>query len=251
MKLEKNINTIASFGAAVVIVGALFKILHWENANILLMVGMFTEAAIFIMFGFLYLKSEPEKNYEWEKVYPELVEGAVSNVQRTEGVNRLAGMEGLSADMVEKLSKSLKGLAATADSLQEITKAAGATNAFVDSLTNSSQSLGQLNQTVSKATESIATISIASSETSKFTHEYAKAGEQLGKLNQLYENQIADATKHLQAINGYYNNINSTIQHIAGSQKDSEQFKAELAKLNENMTALNTMYSSMLKAMKG
>ncbi|MFM1913050.1 MAG: hypothetical protein RIR51_888 [Bacteroidota bacterium] len=251
MKLEKNINVIASFGAAVVIIGALFKILHWNNANIMLMVGMFVEAGIFIMFGYLYLKAEPEKQYDWEKVYPELADGAKSNKERTAGVDRLAAMDGLTPDMVEKLSKSLKGLAATADSLQEITKAAGATNAFVDSLTNSSASLGQLNQSVSKATASIGSISDAGAETFKFTHEYAKAGEQLGKLNQLYENQIADATKHLQAINGYYNNINSTVEHIASTKKDSEQFKAELEKLNENMTALNNMYSSMLKAMKG
>jgi gliding motility-associated protein GldL len=251
MKLEKNINVIASFGAAIVIIGALFKILHWENANEMLMVGMFTEAAIFIMFGYLYIKAEPEKSYDWTKVYPELADGVKSAQDRAEGVNRLAGMEGLSPDMVEKLSKSLKGLAATADSLQEITKAAGATNAFVDSLTNSSQSLGQLNQSVSKATETITSIATSGVETAKFTHEYAKAGEQLGQLNQLYENQIADATKHLQAINGFYNNINATVQHIASTQKDSENFKAELEKLNENMTALNSLYSSMLKAMKG
>ena len=65
MNLEKNINVIASFGAAVVIVGALFKIVHWDGANEMLMVGMFTEAAIFIMFGVLYLNAKPERSYEW------------------------------------------------------------------------------------------------------------------------------------------------------------------------------------------
>ena len=73
--MEKSINVIASFGAAIVIVGALFKILHWDGANEMLMVGMFTEAAIFILFGVLYLKSKEEKQYDWEKVYPELAGG--------------------------------------------------------------------------------------------------------------------------------------------------------------------------------
>ena len=54
MGLEKSINVVASFGAAVVIIGALFKIVHWTGANEMLMVGMFTEAAIFILFGVLY-----------------------------------------------------------------------------------------------------------------------------------------------------------------------------------------------------
>jgi fatty-acid desaturase len=75
MGLEKSINVVASFGAAVVIVGALFKIVHWDGANEMLMVGMFTEAAIFILFGVLYLKAKPEKEYNWENVYPELVGG--------------------------------------------------------------------------------------------------------------------------------------------------------------------------------
>ena len=66
--MEKSINVIASFGAAIVIVGALFKILHWSGANEMLMVGMFTEAAIFILFGVLYMKSKEEKSYDWEKV---------------------------------------------------------------------------------------------------------------------------------------------------------------------------------------
>jgi hypothetical protein len=56
--MEKSINVIASFGAAIVIIGALFKILHWTGANEMLMVGMFTEAAIFILFGVLLVASD-------------------------------------------------------------------------------------------------------------------------------------------------------------------------------------------------
>jgi ABC-type transporter Mla subunit MlaD len=47
-----------SVGAAVVIVGALFKILHWPFANTFLIVGMFTEAAIFLVYA--YLPSDPQ-----------------------------------------------------------------------------------------------------------------------------------------------------------------------------------------------
>lgn len=70
--MEKIVNVIASFAAAVVIIGALFKILHWTGANEALMIGMFVEAFIFILYGVLYLVSKPEKSYDWEKVYPEL-----------------------------------------------------------------------------------------------------------------------------------------------------------------------------------
>lgn len=57
-------------GAAIVIVGALFKILHLEGADQMLMVGLITEAIIFFLSAF-----EPaHKEIDWSKVYPELAE---------------------------------------------------------------------------------------------------------------------------------------------------------------------------------
>ena len=247
MNLEKSINVVASFGAAVVIVGALFKIVHWSGANEMLMVGMFTEAAIFILFGVLYLKQVPEKDYHWENVYPELLGGTAA--PRT---SVAAGTpQSLSPEAIENLNKSIKGLTDTANSLQEITKVTGATKDFVQSLQTSSESLSSLNKSVSEATQSIGAVSNSSLEASKFTQQYAKAGEQLASLNSVYEAQIQDATKHLQALNAYYAGLNSVAGSVVSSEKDAELFKAELARLNTNIQSLNQVYASMLTAMKG
>ena len=70
--MEKIVNVIASFAAAVVIFGDLAKILHWNNANEWLMLGMLTEVGIFIMYGILYLTMKQGTDYSWERVYPEL-----------------------------------------------------------------------------------------------------------------------------------------------------------------------------------
>lgn len=250
--LEKSINVVASFGAAVVIVGALFKIVHWTGANEMLMVGMFTEAAIFILFGVLYMKAKPEKDYNWEKVYPELVGDAPAIVRQTgNGLNALANAPGLDADAIANLTKSLKGLSDTANSLQEISKVAGATNDFVQSLNSSSQSLGALNKTVSEANSSLGAIAISSTETAKYTQQYAKAGDQLAALNAVYEAEIQESSKQLKAMTAYYGHVNATSEQIASSAKDAELFKAELAKLNANIQSLNQVYGSMLTAMKG
>jgi len=72
-------------------------------------VGMFTEAAIFILFGVLYLQAKPDKEYNWEKVYPELVDGAPANTSSSAGLSALANQPSLGADGVENLTKSLKG----------------------------------------------------------------------------------------------------------------------------------------------
>ena len=61
-------NLIIGVGAGIVLLGALFKILSWEYANEMLMVGMFTEAFIFVFLGVI----GPEKDYYWEKLYPGL-----------------------------------------------------------------------------------------------------------------------------------------------------------------------------------
>jgi peptidoglycan hydrolase CwlO-like protein len=55
----------------------------------------------------------------------------------------------------------------------------------------------------------------------------------------------------LKAINGYYGNVNATVEQMASTQKDAENFKSELAKLNANIQSLNQVYGSMLTAMKG
>jgi gliding motility-associated protein GldL len=108
-----------------------------------------------------------------------------------------------------------------------------------------------LNKTVSDATASLGNISISSTEAAKYAQQYAKAGDQLAALNAVYETEIQESSKHLKAINGYYANVNATVEQIAATSKDAEQFKAELAKLNANIQALNQVYGSMLTAMKG
>jgi gliding motility-associated protein GldL len=245
--MEKSINVIASFGAAIVIIGALFKILHWTGANEMLMVGMFTEAAIFILFGVLYLKSKEEKQYDWEIVYPELAGGEA----RPAAARHTGDVPGLDPEAVAHLTKSLKSLTDTANSLSDISKATGATQDFVKSLNSSAESLGGLNKSVSDASQSLSAISTSSAEAAKYTQNYAKAGASLEKLNSVYEAEIQEASKHMKAINSFYGNVNTSVEHIAATQKDAELFKAELAKLNANIQSLNQVYGSMLTAMKG
>mgnify|MGYP003308749796 CR=1 FL=1 len=67
---KKVVNIVYSAGASVVIVGALFKILHWPGASIVLMIGMFTEAFLFII-GVL---EAPHEEFHWANVFPQLLE---------------------------------------------------------------------------------------------------------------------------------------------------------------------------------
>ena len=69
-KFKLGINTLISWGASVVIVGLMFKILHWKGGEIMIAVGLITEALLFFALGFKAEVSEPD----WTRVYPELDE---------------------------------------------------------------------------------------------------------------------------------------------------------------------------------
>ncbi|MCR4558809.1 MAG: gliding motility protein GldL [Bacteroidales bacterium] len=70
-KFAKIFQKVNSLGAAVVIVGALFKIQHYPGASVMLMVGLLTEAAIFTITAFAPLPVE----YHWHNIFPELLIG--------------------------------------------------------------------------------------------------------------------------------------------------------------------------------
>lgn len=79
---KRFFNVVYSVGAAIVILGAMFKILHLPFGNQMLMFGMITEAIVFLLSAF----EKPAKEYKWEEVYPALVdeEGFISKAERAQ-----------------------------------------------------------------------------------------------------------------------------------------------------------------------
>ena len=65
---KRFINFAYSFGAAIVILGAMFKLLHFPFGNEMLFIGMMTEVCVFIISAF----DTPVRDYPWEQVFPAL-----------------------------------------------------------------------------------------------------------------------------------------------------------------------------------
>ena len=75
-----------SVGAAVVILGALFKIQHWEGGGTMLTVGLGTEAVIFLLYALAEAVQKKPKDPDWTKVYPELADDySGPSISRTTG----------------------------------------------------------------------------------------------------------------------------------------------------------------------
>ena len=130
-------------GAAVVILGALFKLMHWEGANYMLVVGLGTEAVIFLFSAF----EKPATDYDWSLVYPELAtgDGGERALSVTEQLDTALQDGGIDSALIERLGDGMRSLSETAGSLSGAVDAAGATAAYSEQLNSAASNMENLN----------------------------------------------------------------------------------------------------------
>lgn len=162
---KKMFNMAYSFGAAVVIIGALFKIQHWDYGSEILTLGMIVEALVFTLSGF----ESVEEDLDWTKVYPEL------------GNADLGDDEGSAHGM---LSKKLDKM------LQESTLDVSLMNKLGESVKN-----------FQVAAEGLSVASESISSTSKYNEQVEAAASQMESLNGLYQIQVENANKQAELNN--------------------------------------------------
>jgi gliding motility-associated protein GldL len=92
-------------GAAIVIIGAMFKFLNYQGANTALLVGLLTEAIVFFISAF-ELKKE-DVMYKWEKIFPQLTREGETRVEQLEQMLEKANMDPL---VIERLTRSIEKL---------------------------------------------------------------------------------------------------------------------------------------------
>lgn len=193
---KKAMNMVYGLGAAVVIIGALFKIMHWPFGNTMLIIGLITEALVFAISAF-----EPVDNeLDWSKVYPELA---------GESPAAKAGKKGEAPkDEQGMLSKKLD------DMLKE---------AKIDS--KLMESLGQSIKNFEGAAKGIAPTTEAMNSQKKYGEELTMAASQMESLNNLYKVQVESASKQAE--------VNQAVADNASKLKDQmESLTANLNSLN-------------------
>ncbi|PRX56321.1 gliding motility protein GldL [Flagellimonas meridianipacifica] len=206
---KKLFNMAYGLGASVVIIGALFKILHWEfgplTGGLLLAVGLITEALIFAISAF-----EPvDDEYDWSLVYPELNNG------QSKGNKNDA-----------KQAKEAEGILSR--KLDDLLKEAN-----IDSELFSS--LGESIKSFEGAAKNIAPTTDAIQHTKKYSEELSHAAAQMESLNSLYKVQLESASRQA--------SINEEVVQNAGALKE------QMESLATNLSSLNGVYGNMLSAM--
>lgn len=200
------LNYVYSGGAAVVIAGALFKIMHWPGANAMLIAGMGTEVLIFIVSAF-----EPQfvdQHYNWENVYPQLLsESAVApKVSSTSGsvtqqLDKLLSDAKVGPELIGSLGKGLSSLSDNVSKMSDLTDATVASNDFAKNAKAASGSITGFATAATTATQSLSGLQTASVALTETASEAVRFKEQLGALN-----------KNLASLNTVYGNMLSAMR---------------------------------------
>lgn len=214
-KYKKAMGVVYGMGASIVLVGALFKLTHWPGANIMLTVGLLTEAVIFFLSAF----EPPHVEPDWSLVYPEFqyayhgIESneksaprAVNNTSSSQ-LSDLLGQANISKDVLERLGAGISRLSENAAQMAEISSAVAATNDYAKAMKKASETVGAL------------------------------------------EIQLQNSMIVAETNNRLNKTMSEYIEKVNASATSTEALNHQIADLSKRMTALNTVYGNMLSAM--
>jgi len=272
------------WGASVVIVGALFKIQHYPGAGLFLAIGLLTEATIFFFSAFEPLKEEPD----WKLVYPQLDPnytgpgfegitggggfgggfgggsfgggGGIAGATGLTEFDKMLSNAGITPELFEKLSTGLKKLSDTTTHLNSLGDLSLTTNEYAGTIKKASESLMNLSQTyvqTAKVINDSNSVYQNLSDSSKgietggktYQDKLESLNKNLSALNAVYELQLRGANDHVKNSEVIYKDIEGMMKDLSGSAGDTQKYREQVTRLNENLNALNNVYGNMLAAM--
>ena len=187
-------NMVYGLGAAIVIIGALFKIQHWPYGSLILTIGMIVEAIVFTISAF----EKSQADLDWSLVYPELAGGQSTGKKAKEEPKDAEGL----------LSKKL-------DNLLKEAKIDGELMA----------SLGESIKNFEGAAKGIAPTVDSVAATKKYGEEMSLAAAQMESLNSLYKVQMEAASRQA-SIN------EETVENAAKLKEQMQSLASNLSSLN-------------------
>ena len=253
-KGKKMMGLLYGMGAAVVIVGALFKIEHWPGASAMLITGLSVEALIFAVSAF----EPPHSEVDWTLAYPELAgieDDELTSVTSRKGGSASAELDQMFEDakigpeLIESLGTGFRNLATHTQDLNNISDASVATNEFVSNIQSASSKMSNLSDSYEKASESLTGLSVSSESSRDYSESLAGVSAKLSELNNVYELQLKSASQHMEATNQAFSGMESLMSNLQGSIDGTEKYKENISELATNLSSLNTIYGNMLNAM--
>ena len=228
-KVNKWLDVFVSLAAAVVIYGALQKLLHTPIADLMLKIGLTVEALIFLTYGVFYVI------FPYIDEHPE-----VEHVKPASGNKALASMEKMLSDAeitpatLTKLGTGFQKLENTVSQMSDISDVVKTTGDFSNKTKEATVALASIKDAANTASMSLAGFHGASDSAKEFHVQ----------MQSLTNN-------NLKVMNDFYGKLAQTSSAMAGSAEDAIRAKEQIAALSSNLGKLNQLYGNMLTAMQG
>ena len=265
------------WGASVVIVGALFKIMHWPGANAMLIAGMSVEGVIFFLSAF----EPPHKEWDWSLVYPELagmvdeagINGEVELDENGNPINpeqlpvskdplsakldKMLEDANISPELIDRLGQGMQNLADSANSMNNMASATAATDKFVSNMDGVANQAGRLLESMQGAPEAVSTLSTIYQETAQslngevsYVEEMKKMSASLSSINAMYEMQINNASAQMNLNKEFEEKMSAMLANFTDSAEGIVKYKEQVDALTRKVAELNNVYGNMLAAMQ-
>jgi gliding motility-associated protein GldL len=250
-KVSKYVDVVVSIAAALVIYGALQKILHSPTADLWLKIGLYTEAVVFLIYGILYI------------IYP-----AVGDNSHSEELLVEAGPKGAKAGTVHALDKAMaqaditpqnlnllgenfKKLNVTLTNMNQIADVVKVTGDYTTRTAEVTQALSKVKDAYLGAANSVGAFNQATEGAKVFHEQVQVLTKNLSSLNTIYELELQESNNHMKVLNTFYGKLAETAKVMSTSAEDAKKVQEQITGLAGNLTRLNTVYGNMLSAMQG
>jgi len=246
-------------GAAVVLIGALFKINHYPGADWMLIIGLGTEAVIFFFSAF----EPPHEDPKWSLVYPELEMGKGKGGLKprkspTERLDEMLEKAQIDNATIERLGTGLEKLSDNAMKLNSVTDAAVVSEDFYNSLKTASGSAQQLSDAFSRKVEAANEYSTNMQKVTSGAGTLASAYEQAADVmkndivvTEVFAGTVKAATNSAQSLADSYEKsaeiLSKSVSALDFTAVEGDAYNIQLRKIADNLSALNAVYEIQLQ----
>ena len=242
-KVGKLVDVFVSIAAAIVIWGALRKILHAPDADMWLKIGLTTEALVFLVYGILYLR------YPAVDDHPQVAHAAPDNVLGSLDKAMLAA--DITPTNLNRLGEGFKKLNTTISNMNDITDVVAATGDYTQKTKEVTQALSSVKDAYVNAANSVGAFNTASESARAFHDQIQVLTKNLSSLNTIYELELQESNNHLKSLNQFYGKLAEASNVMMGTADDARKVQEQVAGLANNLGKLNNIYGNMLSAMQG
>jgi gliding motility-associated protein GldL len=253
-------------GASVVIIGALFKINHYWGADVMLIIGLGTEACIFFFSAF----EPPHVEPDWSLVYPQLA-GIYHGDEVEQGdfkqgdsvtkeLDKMLEKAKIGPELIQSLGQGLKTLTETTAQLTDVSKASVVSDQYLHNMKSATDSISLLTESYRKTAKTLednATVSIeqvqniqaVSKNASLLSNAYAEASKSIKEelsLNREFSESIASVTitakKFVEQYSESAQLLSLASETLSATTHEGGTYNKHLQKVSNNLSALNSLY---------